>query len=558
MEPQIRALILVDSDEAEEDDLIPPTSEPLLGSSSDDSDRNLPPHGLRRSSVSKQKLLLYAGPALLLCTFVVGFDISFLSTNYSRRIASNLHDLNNAGWIILAGSISESACQPIHGHISQLYGRRIATLIASAAMAFGLLLCSLSHRLWQLSLARVVVGTGSSGLQLLVVVVINDLVKLQDLPLWKSTVVVTETFALMLGGPVSSVLADWLGWRQTFALEFLFMLLSYALVYLTLHPPPPTPKHSAPTIAPASSNLKNIDFLGSISLFIAVATPLFAINIGGNILPWPHPLEILLLCLTPLGIALFYYFESRHASFPIIPTRFIRMRSVVAVICCAFPVVFAFNQLIYNFALYVETRSLHTPSKFNDWALSCVYVGRPIGAVIAGLLIRWYLKFKPLLQVNLVVSVGIYFLVSAGWIHAENPAFVPFLVIIGFNLGISEGCLLVSLLSIVDKADQSQLYAFFSLTIAIAGDLGIAVSLALTRAFIKWRLSSTLGDSETTDELIRKSLDSLDYVRSLPPAEGAIVAEAFISSIEKVFGLSGVALCFSILAAYFMVEMPGT
>ena len=33
----------------------------------------------------------------------------------------------------------------------------------------------------------------------------------------------------------------------------------------------------------------------------------------------------------------------------------------------------------------------------------------------------------------------------------ENPAFVPFLLMIGLNLGISEGCLLVSLISLVPK-----------------------------------------------------------------------------------------------------------
>ncbi|MAD83004.1 MAG: hypothetical protein CL912_08570 [Deltaproteobacteria bacterium] len=81
------------------------------------------------------------------------------------------------------------------------------------------------------------------------------------------------------------------------------------------------------------------------------------------------------------------------------------------------------GQLIYNFALYVETRSLHTPTQFNDWALSCVYVGRPVGAVIAGLLIRRYMKFKPLLQVNMVVSVGIYFLIAMGCVRKfDNPA----------------------------------------------------------------------------------------------------------------------------------------
>ncbi|MAD83003.1 MAG: hypothetical protein CL912_08565 [Deltaproteobacteria bacterium] len=39
------------------------------------------------------------------------------------------------------------------------------------------------------------------------------------------------------------------------------------------------------------------------------------------------------------------------------------------------------------------------------------------------------------------------------------------------------------------------------MAIALAGDLGIAVSLALTRAFIKWKLSSVFGDSESTLEV---------------------------------------------------------
>ena len=87
---------------------------------------------------------------------------------------------------------------------------------------------------------------------------------------------------------------------------------------------------------------------------------------------------------------------------------------------------------------------------------------------------------------------------------------------IGLNLGISEGCLLVSLLSLVPKEgkrsrsdegsywlvlDQSQLYAFFDLTIALAGDMGIAISLALTHVLIKLNLTSVLGDSTTTDEV---------------------------------------------------------
>lgn len=88
---------------------------------------------------------------------------------------------------------------------------------------------------------------------------------------------------------------------------------------------------------------------------------------------------------------------------------------------------------------------------------------------------------------------------------------------IGLNLGISEGCLLVALIPLVPKEgkyehgcreeltnlplDQSQLYAFFDLTIALAGDMGIAISLAVTHALIKSNLVSVLGDSPPTKDV---------------------------------------------------------
>ena len=104
--------------------------------------------------------------------------------------------------------------------------------------------------------------------------------------------------------------------------------------------------------------------------------------------------------------------------------------------------------------------------------------------------------------------------------------------------------------------DQSQLYAFFDLTIALAGDMGIAISLAVTHTLIKSNLTSILGDSPATDDvsislnvfrliascskgwqIIQKSLENLDYVRALPSSLHQSVIHAFVSSIEKVFGM---------------------
>ncbi|MCJ1447812.1 MAG: hypothetical protein MMC23_008324 [Stictis urceolatum] len=495
---------------------------------------------------SKKRMLLIAGPALLLSTSIVSFDLSFLSTNYSRRIATSLHDLNNAGWIILAGSITESAFQPLYGHLAQLYGRRKALLMACSAMAVGLLFCSLSPRLWQLTLSRVISGTGSSGIQLLVMIIINDAVKLQDLALWKSGVVVAQTFALMLGGPIGSIFADAYGWNATFGLELVVMLITIAGLFFTLQEPVRQKYQSTP---------KRIDYYGAASLFLAVATPLFAINIGGNILPWSHPAVIVLLCLTPPLVFVFYRVETKAGLMPILPMKFIKMPSALAVFACAFAVVFAFNQLIYSFALYIEARALGHESTYIDWALTFVHLGRPVGVFFSGLLIKRLVKFKRMLQINIVVNLILYLTFAFGWISAEHPGFAPYLVFLGINLGVSESCLLVSLLCIVGKEEQAQLYAFFDLILAIAGDMGIAVSLALTRAFVRGGLKEYLGDNPGADHIIEKALEGLHYIGSLRPDVQAGIVHAYIGSIERVFGLSCVVLLFGLAASFRVREM---
>lgn len=289
-----------------------------------------------RGSNSNRRLLLLVGPGLLLCRFVVSFDIAFLDTNYQRRIASGLHELTNAIFIVLGGFVTNSACQPLHSQVAQIYGRRPAVLIACTFLTIAFLFCSLSSTLWQLALSRVVAGMGTSGILLLVIVIINDLVKLEELPLWKSVVVAIDTCGLMLGGPVSSVFIDKFGWQWTFGLEFCVMFVATIAVLATLR---------LPRLPAATMSSSRIDFLGAIILLIAVAMPLSAINIGGNLVSWAHPAVIALLCLTPLGFGLFAYVESRKVTNPIIPMRFVRTGSVLAVMACVIPINLAFNQV---------------------------------------------------------------------------------------------------------------------------------------------------------------------------------------------------------------------
>lgn len=116
------------------------------------------------------------------------------------------------------------------------------------------------------------------------------------------------------------------------------MVIGVIALYFTLRMPRPTQPKSDHAI-------KRFDFLGCILILLSVATPILAMNLGGDILPWSHPLEILLILLTPLFLLLFYFEQTRLAPSTIVPIRFVRMPSVVAVFAYGLPINFALDQV---------------------------------------------------------------------------------------------------------------------------------------------------------------------------------------------------------------------
>jgi hypothetical protein len=114
------------------------------------------------------------------------------------------------------------------------------------------------------------------------------------------------------------------------------MLMCLAVLYFSLHPPRTKNNIQGTT---------TLDPLGSLTLLTTIALPLFAINIGGNIVAWSHPVVIILLCLTPAAALTFYYVEIRVAKTPVIRLRLLRSRQLLAAFVCAFPTQYGLIQV---------------------------------------------------------------------------------------------------------------------------------------------------------------------------------------------------------------------
>jgi MFS family permease len=176
-----------------------------------------------------------------------------------------------------------------------------------------------------LILGRVISGLGSSGMTALVSILITDLVPLRDVASWRSYVNIVATTGRSIGGPLGGWLADTVGWRWSFLGQAPMAGIAIALIAITL------PAHTArvPKNEPKKSNLSRIDFLGAFFMALTILSFLFPLELGGNRLPWHHPLILSLFGGACLFGALFVVIEDKWAGEPIIPLLLFRQKDVV-------------------------------------------------------------------------------------------------------------------------------------------------------------------------------------------------------------------------------------
>lgn len=128
---------------------------------------------------------------------------------------------------------------------------------------------------------------------------------------------------------------------SVFRVEFLVMALGLGLVFLSLRPPASAAQQTKDSDGGESS----FDPLGTVLIFTTIALPLFALNTGGSILPWSHPIVIALLACTPLAAAACYWSQTRRGVSPLIRGDVFKDRAVIALMACVFCLVYSFNSV---------------------------------------------------------------------------------------------------------------------------------------------------------------------------------------------------------------------
>jgi hypothetical protein len=89
---------------------------------------------------------------------------------------SDFESSNRVSWIAVAYILSNTACQPLYGRLSDIFGRKSCLIFANSVFLVGTLGCAVSPGLWTLVASRMVAGIGGGGLNVMVLSTIRVLI----------------------------------------------------------------------------------------------------------------------------------------------------------------------------------------------------------------------------------------------------------------------------------------------------------------------------------------------------------------------------------------------
>jgi MFS family permease len=95
--------------------------------------------------------------------FLGGFDGTITASTYAT-ISSEFNAANTASWLTTSYLIASTACQPLYGRFSDIFGRRICFFVSATTFMLGCLGCSVAKDVITLNLMRALTGIGGGGL----------------------------------------------------------------------------------------------------------------------------------------------------------------------------------------------------------------------------------------------------------------------------------------------------------------------------------------------------------------------------------------------------------
>ncbi|KAK0114280.1 hypothetical protein ONS95_013775 [Cadophora gregata] len=443
---------------------------------------------------------------LMIGVFMSNADGSLVMATYGT-ISSEFGALAEASWLTTSYSLASCAVQPITGKLCDIYGRKSVLLVSYVLFAVGSVVCGIGQSMSQVISGRVIAGLGAAGMTVIVSILITDLVPLIQVASWRSYVNVVATIGRSIGGPLGGFLADTVGWRWSFIGQG--PIITFAIILITLR----LPSHTSPAVRPPAqskantqgqrqpSKLHRVDFVGALLLASTIVSLLGALSLGGEELPWSHPIVVGLGAASAVLGVLFVVFEVYGALEPVFPPSLIVKRDVATAYGIILLQAAAQLAMMFSIPLYFRT----TQNSSNTTAGSHLFpavLGNTAGGLLSGLYISRTGHYKSLSLLAALSSSLCYLILIIRWKGEtgwwESLEIIPG----GFGTGIAFSATFIGLTAGVEKSEMavatSGLYLCSGLGMVVGVAGASAVQVASLRALLVEALRGVEGKASVS------------------------------------------------------------
>lgn len=414
---------------------------------------------MERSISYKQGFIPYALAALLI-GLVGGFS-TVLGPAFVQDIGIAY---NNTTWTALAQAMSTAACAPILGKVGDVIGRRKALLFGVAVFTLGNVLSALANSLVFMMIARFIVGIGTAAMAPVILAYIATEFPQDKIAKGFSVYMLLSSASVIIGPTIGGLLVSSYGWRTMLWICVAICASIFAACGLTSRNQLSTRKI-----------LQNFDVSGAVLILIffslLLCVPSFGQNFGWTSMPF-----LIVLALSSVNLIGLILVE-RKSPHPILSGSFIKRGAFVLSVIALFLTQGLMQANMTNTIVFVNYTHPEN-SAISGYAISVMYVGMSLGAVVLGPLADKFDPKRILMGSFLLTGIGCGILLLFTEVTSVLLLMAS-LGILGFGLGGNGTIFMKVVLSGLTPREAGAGTGTYGLFRDLAAPFGVAVFVPL-------------------------------------------------------------------------------
>ena len=446
-----------------------------------------------------------------LAAFLVGLVGGFTSL-FSPAFVEELNlPYNNTTWTALAMAMSSAAFAPVLGKLGDVAGRRFTLLMGVAVFTVGNVLTAAAPSLIFMLIARFITGIGTAAIAPVVISYIVTEFPHDKIAKGFALYMFISGISVIFGPTVGGLIIKYYGWRR-----MIWVCAAISAVVLILCALIKDKNTSA------RKKIKNFDGVGAVFVLIFFSLLLCIPSFGQNF-GWQSKLFFAVLVASVIaGIGL--YISEKNAVNPILKWSFIKRKSFVLSVLALFLTQGLMQANMTNIIVFINYTQPQN-SVISGYAISVMYVGMSLGAVLLGPLADRYEPKKVLVGSLALTGIGSAVMLL---FSADTSVFLlaASLGILGFGLGANGTIFMKIVLSGISAKDSGAGTGTYGLFRDLAAPFGVAVLVPLYTN----RVSTLINTGTTAIVAAVNSVKLLATVELICVA-GGIIAVLFLPQI---------------------------